>query len=190
MLVLLIVADARTAVVPQAHTPSLTVICERTALDRATVQRHLNRLERAGWLRRCRPPVADARRLHARTGYHCQLPGLDAPGTLPRCAVHLGLDAPDTPGLDAQCTSSQTDHQTDIRSADPLVALVVDLVREHTGKTISGRDAVRGIAAKLDGRRPRNPVAYLTKVIATDPRWWLPTPMPPRYSAPTETEQR
>jgi hypothetical protein len=183
MLVLLTTADTRTAIVPLRHTPSLTDICAGTGLDRATVQRHLNRLERAGWLRRCRPPVAEARRLHSRTGYHCQLPGLGAEDTLPRCAVHLGLGAERTPGLGAQRTSDQND-LTDIRSRDVLTARVIELVQEATGKTISDRDAARGIKTKLDGRRPRDAVAYLAKVIATDPGWWLPTPTPPAYKAP------
>lgn len=183
MLALLTVADTRTAIVPPDYTPSLTVICDWTALDRATVQRHLNRLERDGWLRRCRPPVADARRLHARTGYHCQLPGLGAESTQPRCIVHLGLGASRTPGLGASRTSDQNG-STDIRSGDVLTARVIELVYDATGKTISGRDALRGIAAKLEGRHPRDPVAYLAKVIATDPGWWLPTPMPPAYKAP------
>jgi hypothetical protein len=184
MQVLLTSADTRTAIVPLRHTPSLTDLCAGTGLDRATVQRHLNRLERAGWLRRCRPPIALARREHARTGYHCQLPGLGADGTLPRCVVHLGLGASDTPGLGALCASSQIEDPTDIRSRSVLTARVIELVREHTGKTISDRDAARGIAAKLDGHRARDPVAYLAKVIANDPAWWLPTPMPPAYKAP------
>jgi hypothetical protein len=184
MLVLLTTADPKTAIVPLRHTPSLTILCRDTGLDRATIQRHLNRLERAGWLRRCRPPLAESRRLHTRTGYHCQTPGLGAEDTLPRCIVHLGLGAPGTPGLGAPCTSNQIDSQTDIRSGDVLTARVIELVREATGKTISGRDAVRGIQTKLDGRRPRDPVAYLARVIATDPRWWLPTQIPPAYKAP------
>lgn len=184
MLDLLTYTDTRTAIVPLRHTPSLTILCGDTGLDRATVQRHLNRLERLGWVRRCRPPVAEARRSHARTGYHCQLPGLGAEDTLPRCAVHLGLGAERTPGLGAERTSDQNGSQTDIRSRSVLAARVIELVRDATGKTISDRDAVRGIAEKLDGRHPRDPVAYLARVIATDPRWWLPTPMPPAYKAP------
>lgn len=187
LLILLTSADAKTAIVPLAHTPSLTVLARDTGLNRVTVQRHLRALERAGWLRRCRPPIAEARARHARTGYHCQLPGLDAPGTQARCVAHLGLDAPHIPGLDAPRTPDQTDKENGSIS-DPLTALVIERVMERTGKTITPREAVRGIAHKLDGRRPRNPAAYLAKVIDQDPAWWLPTPMPPRYRAPTRAE--
>lgn len=185
MLVLLTTCDTRTGIVPLAHTPSLTILARDSGLNRVTVQRHLRALERQGWLRRCRPPIAEARARHARTGYHVQTPGLDAPGTQARCVVHLGLDAPGTRGLDAPRTSDQTDSQTDIRSADPLTLFVIGRVLELTGQEISPREAVRGIEQKLNGQRPRDRTAYLAKIIANDPRWWLPTPTPPRFEALT-----
>lgn len=99
--------------------------------------------------------------------------------------VHLGLDAPGTRGLDAPGTSVQTDSQTDIRSSDPLTLLVIERVLALTGREITPRDAVRGIRAKLNGQRPRDPAAYLAKIIANDPRWWLPTQIPPPFEALT-----
>lgn len=54
-------------------------------------------------------------------------------------------------------------------------------VQQRTGRTITRADAERGIEAKLAGKHPGYPAAYLRKIIGDDPRWWLPTPTPPPY---------
>jgi hypothetical protein len=62
-------------------------------------------------------------------------------------------------------------------------------VQRLTGRDITRAEAERGIEAKLAGKQPRNPAAYLKKIISADPRWWLPTPQPPPYRKETRDAQ-
>lgn len=48
-------ADAKTAVIPTEHSPSVSELAEETGLGEATVKRHLAALESAGWVVRERP---------------------------------------------------------------------------------------------------------------------------------------
>lgn len=90
-------ADASTGMVPPDYSPSLSTLAEATGLDRATVRRHLNRLEKAGWVSRFRPPAERARKEHARTAYALTIPpGLGAESPQPGGSVPLGLGAQDT----------------------------------------------------------------------------------------------
>lgn len=76
-------ADVETATIPDQHTPSLTELAAYTGLDRSTVTRRLNDLERDGWVIRLRPKPAAARLRGDRTRYRLALPpalALDAQG--------------------------------------------------------------------------------------------------------------
>lgn len=70
MMMLVDVADADTAIVPEQWTPSLTQLSEWTGLGRSTVATRLKELERLGWVKRDRPATADAIVRGARTCYY------------------------------------------------------------------------------------------------------------------------
>lgn len=55
MLTLADVAEVGTAEIPEQWTPSLTVLAAETGLSKRTVQRHLDDLDEAGWIKRERP---------------------------------------------------------------------------------------------------------------------------------------
>lgn len=58
MLTLADVAKVGTAEIPARWTPSLSVLANETGLSKRTVQRHLDDLEAAGWIKRTRPPAS------------------------------------------------------------------------------------------------------------------------------------
>jgi DNA-binding Lrp family transcriptional regulator len=80
-------ADMDTGIIPERYQPSLSTLAEATGLNRATVQRHLDRLETDGWIVRDRPDQKKARVEHARTHYSLALP-LGA-----RRTEHLGAES-------------------------------------------------------------------------------------------------
>lgn len=80
MLVLLTYADAKSAVVPAEHTPSLSDLARGSGLARSSVARELVRLEKDGWVIRKRPPVHLARTRHARTRYRITIPASPTQG--------------------------------------------------------------------------------------------------------------
>ena len=67
-------ADARTGLIPDRFQPSLTTLEQSTGLSRATVRTHLTHLEKDGWLKRSRPPVAKARAEGETTKYRILIP--------------------------------------------------------------------------------------------------------------------
>lgn len=83
-------ADMDTGIIPDQFQPSLSTLAEATGLNRATVQRHLDRLEADGWIVRNRPDLKKAQIEHARTHYLLALP------PEARCTEHLGLGAEST----------------------------------------------------------------------------------------------
>lgn len=70
IMMLVDVADADTAIVPEQWTPSLTELAEWTGLGRSTVATRLKELEKLGWIKRAKPAIADALAHNARTCYH------------------------------------------------------------------------------------------------------------------------
>jgi DNA-binding MarR family transcriptional regulator len=70
MMMLVDVADAETAYVAEQWSPSLTELARWTGLGRSTVAARLDELERLGWVKRERPPTAEAIARGARTCYH------------------------------------------------------------------------------------------------------------------------
>ncbi|MFG2873322.1 hypothetical protein [Streptomyces sp. NPDC048338] len=67
-------ADARTGIIPDRYQPSLTTLERATGLSRATVRTHLDSLEKGGWVKRSRPPVAKARAEGETTKYRILVP--------------------------------------------------------------------------------------------------------------------
>lgn len=87
MMMLIDAADADTAEIPAAHTPSLSDLEAWTGLGRSTITRRLNDLETDGWVVRERPSVADARSKGAKTQYRLAIGKDDAPAEEPSEAV-------------------------------------------------------------------------------------------------------
>lgn len=103
-------ADVKTGVIPARLTPSLSMLESATGMDRSTVRRHLNKLEKDGWVGRDRPAVADARSKKARTqyaitipkgvavpesdGYELEAQNTEARGTQPLAEDGLGAQRP------------------------------------------------------------------------------------------------
>lgn len=74
MLTLAVYTDSLTAVIPDEYTPSLTDLEKATGLSRATVARHLARLEKDDWISRIRPESAHALGAGERTKYRLSIP--------------------------------------------------------------------------------------------------------------------
>jgi uncharacterized protein YjiS (DUF1127 family) len=70
-------ADAETGEIGVDHAPSLSDLAAMTGLDRSTVRRMLNVLEKKCWIVRNRPDVADARANGTPTWYRLGTPGRD-----------------------------------------------------------------------------------------------------------------
>jgi hypothetical protein len=103
-------ADVKTGVIPARLTPSLSMLESATGMDRSTVRRHLNKLEKDGWVGRDRPNIADARSKKARTQYTITIPkgvtvpesdgyelgaeNTEARGTQPLVEPELGAQRP------------------------------------------------------------------------------------------------
>ena len=90
-------ADAENGSIGEEHTPSLTELAELTGLDRSTIRRNLNLLEKQNWVVRHRPDPTDARSKSARTWYQLGVPGRDA---VPLADAGVGASRPqgDEPG--------------------------------------------------------------------------------------------
>jgi DNA-binding transcriptional ArsR family regulator len=123
MLTLADAAEVGTAEIPPKFTPSLSVLSKETALDRRTVQRHLDALEKAGWIVRSRPD-AKAQWHGERVRYRLDLPS----GTVPPVVAedHEGGGS-ETPGVAAESPKGggtepplKTDHSNqDQITSDP-----------------------------------------------------------------------
>lgn len=99
MFVLADLADADTAQIPTAFSPSLTQLTRETGLSRSTVANRLNALEEGGWVKRARPTVAAARSRKVTTDYALSVPssaphGLVRPTDQTASAPHGLASAP------------------------------------------------------------------------------------------------
>lgn len=96
-------ADAASATIPAEYSPSLNTIAADTGLNRASVKRHLNVLESAGWISRSRSTNAAAD--HQPTRYRLGVP--------PRRTESLGAESAQSPrrteslGLGAQSSEAR-----------------------------------------------------------------------------------
>ena len=134
MLVLADVAEVGTAEIPERFTPSIRVLAQETGLDASTVKRHLNALDKAGWLDRTVPDGTAQGRME-RTRYRLTLP--------PGCSVHPGAEEAGTPAQSApppgaeEATPRRTEHpppahpappDTDLSDPDQIEVRSTDLV--------------------------------------------------------------
>lgn len=200
--------DAGGPVIPLRHMPSLTTLAAAAGWSRRHVERALNYLEMAGVVDRRRPSVADARTKHARTAYtvhhdplvklgtgspqnskDAQSLGLGPPRRQPRDKVSPELGTGRRAARDTGAhVQTFPDHQT---SPDPRAAMVIRVLADRTGKTVSLEWAEKTAALIL--ARPtaagQPPERYIRRVLMLDKNIerWLPTPAPPPYQK-QETE--
>jgi hypothetical protein len=194
--------DAGTPVIPLRHMPSLTTLAAAAGWSRRHVERALNYLEMAGVVDRRRPSVADARTKHARTAYTVHHDPLVKLGTSSlqnsKDAQSLGLGSPRRQPRDKVSPDLGTgrrvagdtvahvqtfpDHQT---PPDPRAAMVIRVLADRTGKTVSLEWAEKTAALIL--ARPtsagQRPEAFIRRTLMLDKNVerWLPTPAPPPY---------
>lgn len=194
--------DAGGPVIPLRHMPSLTTLAAASGWSRRHVERALNYLEMAGVVDRRRPSVVDARTKHARTAYtvhhdplvklgtgspqnskDAQTLGLGPPRRQPRDKVSPDLGTPSHVARDTGAhVQTFPDQQT---SPDPRAAMVIRVLADRTGKTVSLEWAEKTAALIL--ARPtaagQPPERYIRRVLMLDKNIerWLPTPAPPPY---------
>lgn len=194
--------DAGTPVIPLRHMPSLTTLAAASGWSRRHVERALNYLEMVGVVDRRRPTVVDARTKHARTAYtvhhdplvklgtgspqnsrDAQSLGLGPPRRQPRDKVSPDLGTGSRVARDTVAhVQTFPDHQT---SPDPGAAMVMRILAERTGRTVSAEWAAKTAALIL--ARPtsagRSPERFIRQVLILDKNVerWLPTPAPPPY---------
>jgi hypothetical protein len=168
LLMLCMNLDRGTNIVPARYAPSVTGLTEGSGWKRRTVFRHLQQLERSGWLTVHRHPGR-------RSAYTICPPTTDATPSPEVVTVSPPTGAPHAP--------IQVDP-----IKDPEIALVIEEIHKATGKTI-GADVARGTRDFILARprlsdTPPARAAYLRKTIAEaqDPSRFLPTPTPPRFT--------
>jgi hypothetical protein len=189
-------------IAPQ-HMPSLTSLARATGWSRRHVQRALNLLELLGILIRRRPTPHAARTKHARTQYYVNPGALQELGTpgpeIARAMVSAGLGTARRQARDAQSRElgSRSPEARDSAAhdqnfpeltdqTDPEIALIIDLLRNRTGVTVTpewaagtrelilSRPAGQGLTVRGRIRR------VLT--LERHPEKWLPTPQPPAFT--------
>ena len=159
MLVLADVAEVGTAEIPERFTPSIRVLAQETGLDQSTVKRHLNALDKAGWLDRS-VPDGKAQGRGERTRYRLTLPsGLSVhPGV--EEATGVAQEAP-TPGAE-EATPGRTEHPPPAHPAPPDTDLAdpvqttdrsTDLVRVRSDV----EHVCRHLADRIEGNGSKRP---------------------------------
>jgi hypothetical protein len=189
MLTLATWADMSTATIPTKFTPSLTVLTNTTGLDRATVRRHLNRLERDGWVVRRRPAPEKARAEHARTTYRLTIPDKQAArGTEPLARgtepPELGAESRKARGTVPLITNPYQDNHARTRARRDLTpATAAAEMKKILGQPITEQDAetaIRDFLQNANGAIP-NKLRDFCKAVRDHPERYRPTPIPPRY---------
>lgn len=183
---LCVLSDAQTAVIPPRFTPSLTTLARLTGLNRATVARQLNRLEKEGWVVRERPDIAAARAKGERTRYALRVVAQGDQGSrTERLAVVAQCDSGSRTVRHRPDRSTQTSNQTPRARARERDGQIIDTVMRtlrDLGKPVDRAFAER-TAEKLIKQYPRKPVTYYEAIIRRDPAPHLPTPTPPPFRA-------
>lgn len=152
LVMVMFAADWPGGKVPQRYGRSLTDLASATGMARSSVASHLNRLERAGWITRKRPPVERARSMKERTEYRLKVPAGASPSP--------GLEASPSPGL----ASPAAGHKPDLFQNLPEAA-AREVITEKTGAT--EEEAMAIVKRIRTEKEPRNLVALIWKM-ATD----------------------
>lgn len=115
-------------ILPQ-YQPSITDLERATGYGRRTVTRHLNYLERDGWLLRHRPSVEDARIKHKRTSYTPLIPeGYPQPGAKAKARAKATPDlGSQRPEPRATVTRNSSLSSTSVAEPTPAPANIRDL---------------------------------------------------------------
>lgn len=187
-------------ILPQFQ-PSLTKLASETGLHRRTIMRHLNGLERHGWVGRLRPSPADARTKHARTQYSVNIGRNPPPQAGDASSPELGTEGPVAGGtapseLGAGNPVSRggmplRSSMSSKSSGGVEIEAVIEAIREKTGSTVTAEWAAR-VAEQVLGAREdiRDRVAYLRTVIRAAPAdTYRQTPQPPRFTKAKGFEQ-
>lgn len=140
-------ADARTAVIPEEHTPTQTELAEETGLGIATVKRHLDALTADGWIVRD-VPSEQARARGERTRYRLALGGSATPPSTAQSDTS-STDQADTSST-AQSEPTSTD-QADTSSQQAGITAIPELVSERSLST-----AQSDTSSYLDDRNDQN----------------------------------
>ncbi|MBB4711155.1 DNA-binding HxlR family transcriptional regulator [Streptomyces luteogriseus] len=137
-------ADMDSGVIADRFQPSLSTLAEATGLNRATVQRHLDRLETDGWIGRDRPEQKRARVEHARTHYSLTLP----PGA--RRTEHLGAESAQP--LVAESTQGKAQSAPRARRTEHPKS---PYESQESPKTSTARDSSTGDSGSKPKRKPQ-----------------------------------
>lgn len=93
-----------------------------------------------------------------------------------------GRPRPQAPVAHDRSPIQRPTHRPTTRARAAERALVVDVLRRETGKTIDHEHADLVIRQVLDGRSDiRHRLVYLRAALEREPHRYLPTPIPPRY---------
>ncbi|MFG3048106.1 hypothetical protein ACGFZR_24640 [Streptomyces sp. NPDC048241] len=145
-------ADVRTGRIPDALQPSLTALEDATGMVRASVRKHLDTLEKDGWLKRDRPPVAAARSKKERTKYTIKIPrGAVVPDS---DGIELGQEmtdarAGDAPELGHLVTGTRAG---DALSSSSSSSSSVQVPSSGTAVALSGRGEVQPLIEAMAAR--------------------------------------
>lgn len=179
--------DQGSTLIPPQFSPSLTTLARATGRDRRTIVRHLDYLERAGWVHRRRPTRHLARTRYVTTAYTVTMPDpqvihLVAENPHPEGAVPPDLMAG---GPGPRGTEPHNQTETD-PMPDPEIEIVISELEKRTGRTIDAEWAAKTRDFILARPGVRNRKGYLRQVLAADPdpARFLPTSQPPPYKAP------
>lgn len=112
--------NAKTGTIPGEHQPSLSQLASLSGYDRSTVMKHLNALEKAGWVIRIRPPMWLARTQHVTTAYAMRIPD-GYPQARRRGEPRHAADREQARRAAAQALAAR-DSEADRAAADPLDA--------------------------------------------------------------------
>jgi DNA-binding transcriptional ArsR family regulator len=202
--------------IPPGCQPSLTELAAWTGMHRASVKRHLNRLEKDEQVRvqRDRPSPRDARRHHYRTHYTILIPDeLGAGGAGAGRSQRHGLGAGSarlgaggagagrsqrqelgagSARLGAGSATRDDDDKTSSARPwddDDLVSLAMEELNRASGRTVSTEQACDAVRQITEGRDVRRPIPYIRRAIREDPRRYLPTAEQPRYERGPEPER-
>lgn len=187
-----------TGFIERRFSPSIRALARMTGLDKATVCRHLNLLEKNQWIVRHRPPVVYAQQLHITTRYEIHVPFFypQAGRTLPpdlvaeddeagRRARDALVAERDEAGRAVRRKSPEDTSSTEIvirPDDDSLAEIAREELAAATGRTITMATARETVRLVLAGRAVSNPAAYLRRAIRQDARRFLPSPSgPPQF---------
>jgi|ERR1035441_590012 hypothetical protein len=186
--------SARDGSIPDRYQPSLSMLAAHSGYSRSTVMRHLNGLERDGWVARDRPEKPLSRAEHLTTAYTMSVPegypqarvtrhrGLGSRGAMARVTADQELGSPAATELGSPAAPIQKRRQKNVLQPrdddDDSQSELVDIARRElaalTGREVPYSTAAEAVRLVLDGRAVASPAAYLRRALRDQPRRYLP----------------